>query len=168
MLQVAPGWVVPATDLEFKFVRSSGPGGQNVNKVASKVELRLRLAATKALSPGQKQRLMAAYPSHVSADGDFILTSDRFRSQLRNQRDAEERLASMLLAIRTPPRRRVESLGEGAATLREARARRRQGAAAASVRFMSDDWSSGRSGPVNPAAARTCAGVAHDRRCFTR
>ena len=106
MLQVAPGWVVPADDLAFEFVRSSGPGGQNVNKVATKVELRLKLS-TSALSSGQRQRLVAAYPSHVSAEGDFIVTADRFRSQLRNRRDAEERLATMLLAIRTPPPRRV-------------------------------------------------------------
>jgi ribosome-associated protein len=107
MLQIAPGWVVPADDLEFKFVRSSGPGGQNVNKVATKVELRLKLAASRALSPGQKQRLIAAHPSRVSSEGDFIITADRFRSQPRNQRDAEERLVAMLLAIRTPPRRRL-------------------------------------------------------------
>jgi ribosome-associated protein len=138
MLQVAPSWVVPATDLEFKFVRSSGPGGQNVNKVASKVELRLRLAATKALSPGQKQRLMAAYPSHVSADGDFILTSDRFRSQLRNQRDAEERLASMLLAIRTPPRRRVATRPSRSAKARRLSEKRARGDAKAQRRRPSD------------------------------
>lgn len=138
MLQVAPGWVVPATDLELKFVRSSGPGGQNVNKVASKVELRLKLAATKALSPGQKLRLSAAYPSHVSADGDFILTSDRFRSQPRNQRDAEERLASMLLAIRTPPRRRVATRPTRSAKARRLSEKRARGEAKAQRRRPSD------------------------------
>lgn len=107
MLSVASDWVVPADDLEFKFVRSSGPGGQNVNKVSTKVELRLKLAVTGALTSGQKRRLVAAFPSHVTLDGDFILNSDRFRSQSQNQRDAEERLTEMLLSIRFPPKRRV-------------------------------------------------------------
>jgi ribosome-associated protein len=134
MLEVAPGWVVPDDDLEFRFVRSSGPGGQNVNKVATKVELRLKLAATRALSPGQKQRLIAAHPSHVSADGDFILTSDRFRSQPRNQRDAEERLAGMLLAIRAPPRRRVPTRPSRAAKARRLAQKRARGEAKAQRR----------------------------------
>ena len=60
MLQIAPGWAIPAEDLSLSFVRSSGPGGQNVNKVATKVELRLALRTTSALTPGQKQRLSAA------------------------------------------------------------------------------------------------------------
>lgn len=107
MLQIAPGWAIPAEDLEVAFVRSSGPGGQNVNKVATKVELRLALESTEALTSGQKRRLLAAYPSHASSDGVFILTSDRFRSQALNKRDVEERLVEMLLAIRTPPRPRV-------------------------------------------------------------
>lgn len=107
MLQVSPGWVVPAEDLELDFVRSAGPGGQNVNKVATKVELRFKLQATRALSPGQKRRLIAAHPSHVTRDGDFILASDRYRSQLQNRRDVMERLARMLAEIRYPPRARV-------------------------------------------------------------
>jgi|SRR5690606_10075965 len=127
MLVVAPGWVVPAADLEYRYVRSSGPGGQNVNKVATKVELRLGLAATQALDAGQKQRLMAAYPSHVSAEGDFIITSDRFRSQPRNQRDAEERLAAMLLAIRNPPRRRRPTRPSRAAKARRVAEKRARG-----------------------------------------
>jgi ribosome-associated protein len=88
-------------------VRSSGPGGQNVNKLSSKVELRLGLAATAALSPAQKRRLAAAFPSHVTRAGDFLLTSDRFRSRLQNERDVRERLAEMLLSVRFAPKRRV-------------------------------------------------------------
>jgi ribosome-associated protein len=118
MLIVAPGWVVPADDLEFKFVRSSGPGGQNVNKVATKVELRFKLAETRVLNSGQKRRLMVSFPSHVTRDGDFILTGDRFRSQSQNQRDVAERLARMLLEIRLPPKRRVATRPSRASKVR--------------------------------------------------
>jgi len=138
MLEVAPGWVVPAADLEFRYVRSSGPGGQNVNKVSTKVELRLKLATTRALNPGQKQRLVAAHPSHVSGEGDFILTSDRYRSQPRNQRDAEERLAGMLLAIRLPPRRRVATRPTRSAKARRVADKRARGEAKAQRRSPRD------------------------------
>jgi ribosome-associated protein len=138
MLLIAPGWVVPAEDLEYKSVRSSGPGGQNVNKVASKVELRLKLANTRALNAGQKQRLSAAHPSHVSGEGDFILTADRFRSQPLNQRDAEERLISMLLAIRSPPRRRVATRPSRSAKARRLSDKRARGEAKAQRRRPSE------------------------------
>lgn len=138
MLQIAPGWAIPAEDLALSFVRSSGPGGQNVNKVATKVELRLSLRTTSALTAGQKQRLSAAYPSHVSADGELILTSDRFRSQARNKRDVEERLVSMLLAIRVPPRRRVPTRPSRAAKARRVADKRARGEAKAQRRRSSD------------------------------
>jgi ribosome-associated protein len=138
MLQIAPGWAIPAEDLSLSFVRSSGPGGQNVNKVATKVELRLALRTTAALTPGQKQRLSAAYPSHVSSEGELILTSDRFRSQGRNKRDVEERLIAMLLAIRSPPRRRVPTRPSRAAKARRVAQKRARGEAKAQRRHGSD------------------------------
>lgn len=106
MLQVAPGWEIPDEDLELSFVRSAGPGGQNVNKVATKAELRFKLLTTRALTPGQKQRLAAAFPAHMTRSGDFLLTGDRFRSQQQNQRDVLQRLAGMLREVRLPPRPR--------------------------------------------------------------
>ena len=127
MLLVAPDWVVPADDLEYKFVRSSGPGGQNVNKVASKVELRFKLAASRALNAGQRRRLVAAFPSHVTQDGDFILFGDRFRSQSQNQRDVGERLAQMLLSIRFPPKRRVATRPSRASKARRVADKRSRG-----------------------------------------
>ena len=127
MLQVAPDWLIPSEEIELSFVRSSGPGGQNVNKVASKVELRFLLAASAALSPGQKRRLTAAFPSHVTSAGDFVLTSDRFRSRLQNERDVLERLAEMLLSVRFAPRRRVPTRPSRAAKKRRVAAKRARG-----------------------------------------
>lgn len=127
MLQVAPNWVIPADDLELSFVRSSGPGGQNVNKLATKVELRLKLERTLALSSGQKRRLAAAFPSHVTRAGDFIVSGDRFRSQAQNQRDVEERLVQMLLGIRTPPKPRVPTRPGRAAKARRMAEKRARG-----------------------------------------
>lgn len=127
MLHVAPNWVIPDDDLELRFVRSSGPGGQNVNKLATKVELRLKLERTAALNLGQKRRLSAAFPAHVSQGGDFILTGDRFRSQAQNQRDVEERLAEMLLGIRYPPKRRVPTRPSRASKARRMADKRARG-----------------------------------------
>jgi ribosome-associated protein len=127
MLHVAPNWVIPDDDLELRFVRSSGPGGQNVNKLATKVELRLKLERTLALNLGQKRRLAAAFPSHVTQGGDFIVTGDRFRSQAQNQRDVEERLAVMLLGIRHPPKRRVPTRPSRASKARRMADKRARG-----------------------------------------
>ena len=107
MLLLAPGWEIPDEDIEYAYVRSSGPGGQNVNKVASKVELRVKLSRSRALTPGQKRRLFQKFPSYVTRDGDFVVTGDRFRSQAQNQRDVGERLVAMVLSVRFPPRTRV-------------------------------------------------------------
>jgi ribosome-associated protein len=118
MLQVAPGWVIPSEDLEFQFVRSSGPGGQNVNKLSSKVELRFALSASAALSAAQKRRLALAFPSHVTRAGEFLLSGDRFRSRLQNERDVCQRLAEMLLSVRFAPKRRVPTRPSRAAKRR--------------------------------------------------
>ncbi len=106
-LQVDSDWSIPESDLEVRYVRSGGPGGQHVNKVATKVELRFRLATTQALDPAQKRRLRDAFPSHVTGTGDFLVTSDRHRSQRQNQADALDKLAARLRGIRRPPRRRI-------------------------------------------------------------
>jgi ribosome-associated protein len=127
MLHVAPDWVIPTEDLDFSFVRASGPGGQNVNKLATKVELRLRLEQTTALNAAQKRRLASAFPSHVSQAGEFILTSDRHRSQSLNQRDVSERLAEMLLSVRFPPKRRVATRPSRAAKRRRMAVKRARG-----------------------------------------
>lgn len=106
-LKVDSDWSIPGSDLEFRYVRSGGPGGQHVNKVSTKVELRFKLHETRALSPAQKRRLREAFPSQVTGTGDFLVTSERHRSQRQNRQDALEKLAERLRGIRHPPRRRI-------------------------------------------------------------
>jgi ribosome-associated protein len=125
-LTLAPGWLIPKRDLVVRYVHSSGPGGQNVNKLATKVELRLLLLQTAALNEAQKRRLAKAFPSHVTGQGDFLLTSDRFRSQRRNQSDAFERLAEMILSVRRPPAPRIKTKPTRASKQRRLTAKRQQ------------------------------------------
>lgn len=139
MLELAPGWSIPEQDLRVRYVRSSGPGGQNVNKVATKVELRLSLAGTQALSPSQKRRLSSAFPSHVTQEGDFLLRGDRHRSQQRNEQEVRIRLAEMVLSVRFPPRPRRATRPSRAAKARRLGAKRARGALKGQRRPPSDD-----------------------------
>lgn len=125
-LELATGWIIPAQELSVKHARSSGPGGQNVNKVSTKVELRFHLAMSVALTDAQKQRLAKAFPSHVTSGGDFLITSDRFRSQSRNLADALTRLAEMILSIRRPARKRIATKPSAGAKQRRLTDKRRQ------------------------------------------
>ena len=126
-IEITRGWQIPWEDVEFRYVTSSGPGGQNVNKLATKVELRFQLAATKALSPAQKRRLVEKYPAHATLSGSFVLASDRHRSQARNQQDAVERLVEMLRSIRFAPKPRVPTKPSRASKRKRVETKRRMG-----------------------------------------
>src|SRR5436853_1351662 len=88
---------VPEQEFEWDFVRSGGPGGQNVNKVASKAVLRWNLAANASLPEEVKARFRAQQRNRITADGDLIVTSQRFRDQERNKEDCLEKLRHMIL-----------------------------------------------------------------------
>jgi ribosome-associated protein len=103
-LLVRPGLVIPASELSWRAVRASGAGGQNVNKVASKVELRFALSASATLDAGSKARLAAR--ARLDAGGALIVVSQKTRDQSRNLADARERLRSMILAALVPPKPR--------------------------------------------------------------
>jgi len=106
MISVTPHISLDESELEFAFVRSSGPGGQNVNKVATAVQLRFDVARSPSLPFDVRARLMARAGSKVTKDGVLVLSAQRFRTQERNRADAVERLVEMIRAAAVPPKRR--------------------------------------------------------------
>jgi ribosome-associated protein len=98
--------VVPADALTFHAVRSGGPGGQNVNKVASKVELRVDLALIQGLDGGARERLRQACGTSLDADGHLLVTSQRTRDQRMNLEDAREKIRVLVVKALVRPRPR--------------------------------------------------------------
>lgn len=114
-IRIARGIVVPAGALEWRAVRSSGPGGQNVNKVASKVELRVRLEGISGLDAPARARLAAQTAARLDADGRLLVTSQRTRDQLRNLEDARAKVQKLVeRALRVPRPRRLTAPSPGA------------------------------------------------------
>ncbi len=106
---VEPGVVIPAAALSFRAVRSSGPGGQNVNKVASRVELRVDLSRVEGLSAQARARLERASASRRDSRGRLLLTSQRTRDQHRNLEDAREKARRLVARALVEPRLRRPS-----------------------------------------------------------
>ena len=97
---------IPLSELQFTFVRSSGPGGQNVNKVNSKAVLRWPVADSPSLPDDVRQRFVAKYRRRLTGRGELVLTSQRYRDQARNIDDCLEKLRQMLAEVAKPPRKR--------------------------------------------------------------
>jgi ribosome-associated protein len=97
---------IPDDELSVSFMRSSGPGGQNVNKVASAVQLRFDLGGSAVLSAEVKTRLRTLSGRRVTADGALLIVARNHRSQDQNRREAEERLAELIRRALVPPKPR--------------------------------------------------------------
>lgn len=109
MLYVPPNIQIPDAELQFSFVRSSGPGGQNVNKVNTKAVLRWALADSVGLPAGVRHRFLARYGNRVTTEGELVLSSQRFRDQAKNQQDCLDKLAEMLRQVALPPKPRKKT-----------------------------------------------------------
>ena len=97
---------IASDELSFSFARSSGPGGQNVNKVNSKAVLRWKPATTRSLPDAVRDRFLTRYAQRLTTAGELILTGQRHRDQGRNVADCLTRLQELIAAVARPPRPR--------------------------------------------------------------
>ena len=128
-LIVAPHIVIPDEELEWKFIRSSGPGGQNVNKVSSAAQLRFLLPLNSSLTPAVRNRLRRLAGQKLVDDGSILFKSASERSQEQNRRAALERLAALIRAAMVEPKIRKKTRPTKASKERRIESKKRRGAA---------------------------------------
>lgn len=107
MLTVTSRIHIPEAELVEHFTRATGPGGQNVNRTESAVELRFDVARSPALPESVRERLLTGHDRRLSGAGVLVIRARRFRDQVRNREDARERLAGVLRAATVTPKKRV-------------------------------------------------------------
>lgn len=109
MLKVDDRIEIDERELEERFVRASGPGGQNVNKVSTAVELRFDVRNSAALTPAIRQRLVRLAGRRMTDEGILVIKAEQFRTQERNRDDARQRLVELIREAAVPPKPRIKT-----------------------------------------------------------
>ncbi len=138
-IEIAPGLWIDETELSFAFCRASGPGGQNVNKVETAVEVRFDVTRSPSLPEGVKHRLAQSAGGRLTKAGVLVVSSQTYRTQEQNRRAALERLARLIAAASVEPKRRRKTRPSLASRKERVEAKARRG-----------ETKRRRSGPVEP------------------
>ncbi|MEE4607784.1 MAG: alternative ribosome rescue aminoacyl-tRNA hydrolase ArfB [Desulfobacteraceae bacterium] len=126
-ITIAPNVTLDADELQFRFVRASGPGGQNVNKVATAVQLRFDAANSPSLSEPVRRRLMRLAGKRLTAEGEIVIEARRHRTQEQNRQDAIDRLAALIRQAVAVPKARRKTRPTQASRERRLAAKQRRG-----------------------------------------
>ena len=140
MIAITPSLALDESEIQLEFVRAAGPGGQNVNKVATAVQLRFDVRRSPSLPAEVRSRLVKMAGRRANEDGVLVITARRYRSQERNRSDAVQRLVKMIQKAATRPRVRKEtrvSLSARAARVDE---KKRRGEIKRRRRRLPEDW----------------------------
>lgn len=127
MLEISKSLSIDERELEERFMRASGPGGQNVNKVSTAVELRFDVGGSPSLPEAVRQRLMRLAGRRLTDDGVLVIRAERFRTQERNREDARARLVDLVRAALPQPKARIATKPSRAAKARRVDAKVRRG-----------------------------------------
>ena len=127
MIRITPRLAIDEREIGLQFIRASGPGGQNVNKVASAVQLRFNVALSPSLPEDVRARLMHLAGSRLTTEGELVIEAKRFRTQERNRQDAIDRLVDLIKRATEKPKPRIATRPTLASKKRRLEAKSRRG-----------------------------------------
>jgi len=127
MIEITPTIHIGDEEIELVFIRSTGPGGQNVNKVSSAVQLRFYVQGSASIPPDVKQRLIKLAGRRLTSEGVLIIEARQYRLQERNRQAAYERLVRLIQKASAPPKPRYKTKPTRASTLRRLESKRKRG-----------------------------------------
>jgi ribosome-associated protein len=140
MIEVTPFVKIDESEIQLDFIRSSGSGGQNVNKVSTAVQLRFDLLHSPSLEPDVKERLSKLAGSRLTAEGVLVIEAKRFRTQEKNRIDALVRLVALIQQALVPPKVRRKTRPTRTSSAARVDSKVRRGAVKRTRRYKPEEW----------------------------